>query len=143
MFEQIRDWKKLWTAGQTSFCLFGIENQSTIDKDMVFRVLNYDAADYNAQLRMRDEEEKFKKNLKENNKSLTTDEIRALMHKQFGTILLSEMGFKRIPVLTIVLYFGDTPWTGPFTIHDSVEYNDPELLAALPEYKITVLGMQH
>ena len=43
---QIRDVSKYWKANNVIFTLFGLENQTEIDKDMPFRVIGYDGAAY-------------------------------------------------------------------------------------------------
>lgn len=48
--EQRRDIAKLWEHQQTELVLIGLENQTDIDKDMLFRVIGYDGAYYRAQL---------------------------------------------------------------------------------------------
>ena len=45
-----RDVAKLWTVGETVFCLMGLENQTTVDPNMPFRVFSYEGADYRRQL---------------------------------------------------------------------------------------------
>lgn len=49
--EQRRDLLKLWSKDSCAFALFGIENQDSIDKDMVLRVIGYDGASYRDQLK--------------------------------------------------------------------------------------------
>ena len=77
---QERDVAKLWTVGETVFCLMGLENQTKVDPDMPFRVFSYEGADYRRQLAERDAEER--KGGRQGRKK------------------------KLHPVLTIVLYFG-------------------------------------
>ena len=48
--EQRRDIAKLWEKQKTELVLIGLENQTEVDKDMVFRVVGYDGAYYRAQL---------------------------------------------------------------------------------------------
>ena len=55
---QERDVAKLWTAGETVFCLMGLENQTRVDPDMAFRVFSYEGADYRRQLAERDAKDK-------------------------------------------------------------------------------------
>ena len=54
--EQERDNVKLWVSGNMVICLFGIENQTTVDRDMPVRVFGYEAGDYRLQaVKRRDE----------------------------------------------------------------------------------------
>lgn len=48
--EQRRDIAKLWKKRKTELVLIGLENQTEVDKDMVFRIAGYDGAYYRAQL---------------------------------------------------------------------------------------------
>ena len=59
LHEQERDVAKLWKSGQIRLALFGLENQSAIDRDMPFRIISYDGAAYRDQLN-HDEEGKPK-----------------------------------------------------------------------------------
>ena len=48
--EQERDVIKFWEDGGINIAIFGLENQTKIDKDMPLRVLNYDGQNYRSQL---------------------------------------------------------------------------------------------
>ena len=48
--EQERDVSKLWTDGGVRFALFGLENQTAVEPDMVLRVFSYDGASYKEQV---------------------------------------------------------------------------------------------
>lgn len=50
LHEQERDVAKYWKNGNIRICLYGFENQTAIDNDMPFRVINYDGAAYRAQI---------------------------------------------------------------------------------------------
>lgn len=50
LHEQERDVSKYWTKGRIKIALCGLENQTTIDKDMPLRVISYDGASYKSQL---------------------------------------------------------------------------------------------
>ena len=55
---QTRDVAKFWNKGKIHIGCIGFENQTKIDKDMVLRVMNYDAAVYRSQLDGKKEDEK-------------------------------------------------------------------------------------
>lgn len=78
LHEQERDVAKLWLQGKVKLALYGIENQTRVDKLMPLRVLSYDGASYKSQ-----------------------------MQKSESDI---------VPVVTIVLYFGENRWTAPRTL---------------------------
>ena len=48
--EQERDIAKLWMAGRIRFALFGLENQTEEEPDMVLRVFSYDGSSYKEQV---------------------------------------------------------------------------------------------
>ena len=50
MHEQRRDISKYYTTNNRIAVQYGIENQSSIDKDMPIRVMGYDSASYRAQI---------------------------------------------------------------------------------------------
>ncbi|MBQ4069710.1 MAG: Rpn family recombination-promoting nuclease/putative transposase [Lachnospiraceae bacterium] len=83
--EQERDTFKIWEGQDVEMVLFGIENQTDSDKDMPFRIMGYDGASYRSQL--------LKKKVDND-----TGEKTAISCKE------------RYPVVTIVLYFGETIW---------------------------------
>ena len=48
--EQIRDVAKLWEKKGVIFSFIGIENQTSLDRDMILRVISYDGATYKNQI---------------------------------------------------------------------------------------------
>lgn len=50
LHELDRDVVKRWKKGEVRFACIGIENQTDVDPDMVFRVIGYDGTAYRAQL---------------------------------------------------------------------------------------------
>lgn len=50
LHEQERDVIKLWQNCELRLAVLGIENQTAVDEDMVFRVLGYDGSSYRQQL---------------------------------------------------------------------------------------------
>ena len=86
--EQERDIYKLWENQAIERIMFGIENQTDIDKDMPFRVIGYDGASYRSQLLKRKVENK-------------------------AGITSLEKTKERYPVVTLVLYYGEKEWTSP------------------------------
>ena len=90
---QERDVAKYWRKGLVRLALFGLENQTDVDKDMPLRLFSYDGAAYRAQL-LKDEE----------------------MKERIGRAA------PRYPVVTLVLYFGyDRHWRTPRTLFERLE----------------------
>jgi len=86
LHEQERDIAKFWLNGQIKIALVGLENQTDVDYDMIFRVLGYDGITYRDQL------------------DLLSDELDSK-----GKPKKSK---QRFPVITLVLYFGyEKHWT--------------------------------
>lgn len=102
--EQERDVAKFWSKGKVRIALCGLENQTTVDKDMPLRIISYDGAAYRAQIA---EEEKAKSS------------------------------FPRYPVVTLVLYFGMTRWSGSSSLLECLEIPE-EMKPYVSDYKINI-----
>ena len=48
--EQERDVSKFWKNNSVKIVLYGLENQTSVDKDMPFRIMGYDGQSYRSQL---------------------------------------------------------------------------------------------
>ena len=59
LHEQERDVAKFWKKGGVYIALYGIENQTKIDKNMPLRVINYDGVSYRSQLLNNNSELKY------------------------------------------------------------------------------------
>lgn len=99
LHEQERDTFKLWKGRGINLILAGMENQTQPDKDMPFRIINYDGASYRSQLLKRKEK---------------------INDGQVQLVAIKE----RYPVITLVLYFGSEPWKYSTSLIDCFE---PEL----------------
>lgn len=44
-----------------------------------------------------------------------------------------------MPVITLVVYFGDKDWDGAKSIHEMLSVDDDELLSYVPNYKINLI----
>lgn len=97
--EQERDVTKYWKGNGIRIALFGLENQTESEKDMVFRAIGYDGANYRSQL--------------------FSDST------------------ERVPVITLVLFFGSGHWTAPKRLKELISI--PEGLDEyISDYKINV-----
>lgn len=90
LHEQERDVFKSWMGHGFNVVLTGIENQTAPDRDMPFRVIGYDGVAYRSQI-LNEKNSKKKKRSHRRNRSER----------------------RRVPVITIVLYFGKRPWNYP------------------------------
>ena len=44
-----------------------------------------------------------------------------------------------MPVITLVLYFGDKDWDGAKSIHEMLSVQNPEILSYVPDYRINLI----
>ncbi|MCM1236540.1 MAG: transposase [Ruminococcus flavefaciens] len=106
----IRDlFRVIKTALGVEFSLIGIENQDKIHYGMPIRVMNLDARAYDRQW-------KSLKARYKDEKGMTADEYLSHMRKED----------KFLPVVTIVIYYGASPWDGARDLHEVL--NIPEEL---------------
>ena len=114
LHEQERDVVKFWKRGGVNIALYGIENQTSVDRYMPLRVIGYDGATYRSQL------------LRAANRPGTQQNEKA----------------KKCPVITLVLYFGVKRWNGPRRLAEVLEI--PERLKPyVNDYKINVFEISY
>lgn len=92
----------------TEYAILAIENQEGIHYGMPFRVMGYDHYTYQRQYDKR------------------RDYYKAAHYPLAGNEFLS--GIRRndrfLPVITLVLYYGEEPWDGPTCLHDMLQMDD-------------------
>lgn len=110
---QERDVCKHWMDGNVRLALFGVENQSTVDRDMPLRVIGYDGTEYRGQLFSESTED--------------------------GSVRRNRN--PRYPVVSLVLYFGERPWHKPMRLLDVLEI-PAALENIVNDYKIRVLDLR-
>ena len=101
--------------------ILGIENQTTIHYAMPVRNMGYDAFHYASQVNSISKHSKSKNNNVEFLSSLKKDD-------------------KIIPVITLVVYFGQKPWDGPMSIYEMFTTNEKEILKFVPNYKMNLIS---
>lgn len=123
--DKMRDVKRRWILKKddtAAYLMLGIENQSDVHYAMPPRNMLYDAMEYDRQLKL----------------------IRKA-HTQKGDLTGPELisGFAKtdrlIPVVTLVVYFGDEEWDGPRTLHDMFDVSDENLLEHVSDYKLNII----
>ena len=111
---------------EASYILLGIENQSEVHYAMPVRNAIYDALQYGQQV----------------------DDIAAhhRKHNELSSVHTSGeylSGFLKddtiAPVITLVIYFGLTPWDGPRSLHEMMAVKNQQLLSFVPDYHIHLL----
>ncbi len=105
------------------FVLLGLENQEHIHYAMPMRVMGYDYATYKKQY-----DSNAKKYKDRNEKEMDDDEFLSRMKKTD----------KFLPVITIVLYYGEKEWDGAKSLHEMLEIPE-ELKAYVNDYKMLLV----
>ncbi|MBR3159623.1 MAG: Rpn family recombination-promoting nuclease/putative transposase [Atopobiaceae bacterium] len=125
--QRYRDVLKGWEAMRDNvavYAVLGIENQSYIDYAMPTRAMIYDAIQYAAQvdkIRKIHRAEKFA--------GMDSDEVLSGYGKED----------KLTPVVTLVLYFGASKWSGPMSLHDMMNTHDNALLKFVQNYQLSIV----
>lgn len=117
--EKSRDVVKIDTKNGISFIVYGLENQTKVNRLMPIRVMGYDYAMY----------EKNGRDIKAVNKA---EGHEADYAEEIW------LGQKLMPVITLVLYFGTKPWDGPKSLYDLVGVPE-NLKCYIPNYSINLV----
>jgi len=124
LHEEHRDVRKADKDKNVYRLVCGIENQTDVENTMPERIMGYDYAAYEFQVR------EFMKENKEKEKSAYTKRI----HDDQ----------KLAPVVTAVLYWGNE-WNGPLTLHDMLEFpqDTEEVIRPLvPDYPMNLVEVR-
>ena len=104
--------------------ILGVENQTDIHYAMPVRNMGYDAYNYAAQVdAIADRNRQGKK--KAANKGFLTGLNR---------------DDKILPVVTLVVYFGQKPWDGPMSLHEMLTTTEESVLKFVPDYKMNLIA---
>lgn len=127
-----RDNLMLWTMARDEravYVILGVENQDKIHYAMAVKNMLYDALQYAKQV------EESKRSYRDNSK--TKEEKVRLNSEEFLS------GFRKadrlMPVVTLVVYFGDKEWDGAKSIHDMLSVDDEKLLSYIQDYRINLI----
>lgn len=112
--------KKSETLG-IQFMMYGLENQERIHYAMPMRVMGYDYMAYKKQY-----DSNSKK--RQNSKSMAEDEYISKMKRTD----------KFIPVITIVVYYGEKPWDGATSLHGMLNIPS-KLINFISDYKMNLI----
>ena len=128
--QKLRDILMLWTAAKDDeavYVVLGIENQDKIHYAMAVKNMLYDALQYAKQV------EEAKRSYRDRSKTKSVK----LNSEEFLS------GFKKddklMPVITLVVYFGDKDWDGAKSIHEMLSVQNEEILSYVPDYKINLI----
>ena len=123
--EEHRDVRKADKDNNVYRLVCGIENQSGVDNTMPERVMGYDYAAYEAQI----------KEITEDNKEKGRPAFAKRIHD----------GQKLAPVVTAVLHWGSKEWDGPLRLHDMLEFHQEteEVIRPLvPDYPMNLVEVR-
>lgn len=96
--------------GGTLLCLYVLEHQQKVDYHMVIRNMLAEAMEYHRQWKKKQKLHREKKDLKDG------DEFLSGMHRDE----------KFVPVVTMVIYYGQKKWDGATSLHEMLEFGDKE-----------------
>ena len=111
------------TDENCTYLVLGIENQSSVHYAMPVRNMLYDAMQYEKQVR-----ELAKAHRREHDTG-TPEEYLSGMKKED----------RLIPVVTLVINFGDRAWDGPLSLRKMYAEQPEKVLAFLPDYKVQLI----
>lgn len=103
----------------TAYLIIGVENQTAVDYSMPVRNMLYDAMRYDRQIKIR--------------KSESPKDA-----KEFLSGISREQ--KLLPLVTLVVYFGDDPWDGPLSLHEMLQVEQPKILQYTADYKVQLVA---
>ena len=132
--QKYRDTVKLWsvmTDDRAVYVILGTENQTKVHYAMPVRSGLYDFLNYADQVSEAGKSYR-KKSQKENGSAikLTNGEYLSGFRKED----------KLIPVITLVVFFSNTEWDGPMSIHEMLNTQDRHILDLVQDYKIHLVA---
>ena len=108
--------------GGVYYLLLGIEEQTLFDRTMPVRVMLYDVLNYVRQL------EAKKKQNREKGQLASADYLSGVRDDDRLT-----------PVITLVVFLSDKPWTMPRSLHDLLDTKDELILKYVPDYPLNII----
>ena len=128
--QKLRDNIMLWTMAmddKAAYAVLGIENQDKIHYAMAVKNMLYDALQYAKQVE--EAKRSYRNGLNKKRFTLNSEEFLSGLKK----------ADRLMPVITLVVYFGDKDWDGAKSIHEMLSVDDDELLSYVPNYKINLI----
>jgi len=123
--EKYRDVRKADKENNVYRLICGIENQTGVDNTMPERVMGYDYAAYEAQI----------KEIVEKNKARKRPAFTKRIHEDQ----------KLAPVVTAVLHWGNEEWAGPLSLHDMLKFpteTESLIRSLVPDYPINLVEVR-
>jgi hypothetical protein len=116
----------LMTDQKMTYLILAVENQSEIHYAMPVKNCMYDAMQYAWQVQQAADAHQRNGT----NKGITGSEYLSRFHKTD----------KLLPVVTLVIYFGDKKWDGPMSLHEMFDRQDETILSLVPDYKLNLIA---
>ena len=140
--QKYRDILKLWNAmmdDDAIYIILGAELQDKVHYGMPVKDGLYDMLGYSKQI---EEIRRSYRKQREENAGEITAEDGVLKIKLTSEEFLSGLrkGDKLIPIITAVVYFGDTPWDGPRSLHDMLDFKNDVIKSYVPDYKLNLIS---
>lgn len=123
--KKYRDVRKADKENNVYRLICGIENQTGVDNTMPERVMGYDYAAYEAQI----------KEIVEKNKARKRPAFTKRIHEDQ----------KLAPVVTAVLHWGNEEWAGPLSLHDMLKFpteTESVIRSLVPDYPINLVEVR-
>lgn len=118
--------RKKSTIYNVELVILGMESQERIHYAMPMRVMGYDYGTYKKQYD--DNAAKYKRQKVKDEKNMTADEYMSHMKKTD----------KFIPVITVVVYYGESPWDGAVSLHGMLNISK-EMQPFVNDYKVHLI----
>ncbi|MCD8325341.1 MAG: Rpn family recombination-promoting nuclease/putative transposase [Lachnospiraceae bacterium] len=123
--DKIKIHKKLGSDGK-GIGLLGLEFQDYISYQMPLKMMGYDYSSYHKLYKSNVEQYQGKDSSKR--KAMTRDEFLSGMKKED----------RLVPIINIVVYYGQEPWDGPITLHEMLDI-PAKLERYVSDYRIMLL----
>lgn len=140
--QKYRDILKLWNAmmdDDAIYVILGAELQDKVHYGMPVKDGLYDMLGYSKQI---DEIRRSYRKQGEETGGEITAEDGALKIKLTSEEFLSGLRKedKLIPIITAVIYLGDTPWDGPRSLHDMLDFKNDVIKSYVSDYKLNLIS---
>ena len=124
-YKHVRDLVKMYQRDGIQLVLLGIENQEKVDYSAPVRFMQFDGADYQNQVRRTEEENRKRLGLKTGLPAFFRED-------------------RIVPVITLILYFGEEEWDRPVRLHDMLAFpeGDTRIKTLVPDYPIHVISVR-
>ncbi len=142
--QKYRDILKLWDAKMDDdaiYVILGTELQDKVHYGMPVKDGLYDMLGYSNQI------DEIRRSYRKQNGNNDTDGELMIDGDSLKIKLTSEeflsglrKGDRLITIITAVVYLGDTPWDGPRSLHEMLDFKNDAIKAFVPDYKINLIS---